>query len=243
MSLPEWASTQINNFAVMDHIHIVASRKFTHHALLAPAVTSFSLPYRGKFRFPAMIGLMATDTHRATRRLPVIVLLAAAVLAIDQATKFWAESALTDHAPVPLLGDFLQFRLIYNSGAAFSIGSGSTWLFTVAAAVAVVVLAGLARRVRSRGQLVAVGLLLGGATTHLLDRLFRAPGFGRGHVVDFIDYNGWFIGNVADIALTLGAAILVLVSVFAPNEAPTVSPSEDHDGEPAQPHRNKSADA
>ncbi len=167
-----------------------------------------------------MIVLMATVTHRATRRLPIIVILAAAVLAVDQATKFWAVATLTDRAPVPLLGDFLQLRLIYNSGAAFSIGSGSTWLFTIAAAVAVVVLAGFARRARSRGQAVAVGLLLGGATTHLLDRLFRAPGFARGHVVDFIDYNGWFIGNVADIALTVGAVILVLATVFVRDEEP-----------------------
>jgi signal peptidase II len=66
--------------------------------------------------------------------------------------------------------------------------------------------------VRSRPWAICLGLLLGGATTHLLDRLFRAPGFGRGHVVDFIAYFDWFIGNVADIALFAGAVTLLVVS-------------------------------
>ncbi|HET6502450.1 MAG TPA: signal peptidase II [Amycolatopsis sp.] len=153
---------------------------------------------------------MAPDAP--ARRLPVVLVLAVVVVAIDQAAKFWAESALAGRAPVPVLGDFLTLRLIYNSGAAFSIGRGSTWVFTVVAAVAVAAILIFAARVRSRGQAVALGLLLGGATTHLLDRLFRPPGFGRGHVVDFIDYNGWFIGNIADIALTVGALAFVVLS-------------------------------
>lgn len=164
---------------------------------------------------------------RTTHRLPIVVILTAVVLGLDQATKFWAVAELTGRPPVPVLGHFLQLRLIYNSGAAFSIGSGATWLFTVVAAVAVVVIVSLARRAQSRSQAIAVGLLLGGATTHLLDRLFRAPGFARGHVVDFIDYNGWFIGNVADIALTFGAVILALATVFARTEpAPPAEPAD-----------------
>jgi signal peptidase II len=86
-------------------------------------------------------------------------------------------------------------------------------VFTGVAAAAVVVLAWLSGRVRSRGWAISLGLMLGGATTHLLDRLFREPGFGRGHVVDFIDYNGWFVGNVADIALAFGAVLAVLLSL------------------------------
>ncbi|RZQ60087.1 signal peptidase II [Amycolatopsis suaedae] len=141
------------------------------------------------------------------------VLLAVVVLVVDQLTKLWAENALTDRPPIPLLGDFLSLRLLYNPGAAFSIGAGQTWIFTIFAALAVVGIGWLISRVRSGGWAVALGLLLGGATTHLLDRLFRAPGFARGHVVDFIDYNGWFVGNVADIALTVGAALIILLSL------------------------------
>ena len=139
---------------------------------------------------------------------------AVAILATDQSTKFWAESALRDRAPIPVLGDFLSLRLLYNPGAAFSIGEDFTWVFTILAAVAVVGIVWFASRVRSSGWALALGLILGGATTHLLDRLFRAPGFAVGHVVDFIDYNGWFVGNVADIALTVGGGLALLLSLL-----------------------------
>lgn len=162
----------------------------------------------------------------SSRRLPFVLVLALIVFAVDQATKFWAESALSGGERIPLLGEFLQLRLLYNPGAAFSIGTGATWVFTVLAAVAVVVLARLAARPQPRGWAVALGLLLGGALTHLCDRLFRPPGFARGHVVDFLDYNGWFVGNVADIALTVGAGLIILFS-FTEGAEDRRAPAED----------------
>ncbi|CAM3430810.1 signal peptidase II [Kibdelosporangium persicum] len=147
-------------------------------------------------------------------RVPVVFAVAVLVVALDQATKFWAESTLPGRAPIPVLGEFLRFRLLYNPGAAFSIGAGSTWIFTIITAVAVVVLIRFALKPASGVQAVALSLLLGGAITHLLDRLFREPGFARGHVVDFIDYNGWFVGNVADIALFSGAVLLLVPALF-----------------------------
>ncbi len=129
-------------------------------------------------------------------------------LAIDQATKAAAVSALSDGSVVTVLGDALSLRLIRNAGAAFSLGESSTWLFTVAAVVVVVVVVRASRRLGSRAWALTLGLLLGGAAGNLTDRLLREPGPGRGHVVDFIDYNGWFVGNVADI-LIVGAAVAV----------------------------------
>ncbi|MEV4118801.1 signal peptidase II [Micromonospora sp. NPDC049645] len=143
----------------------------------------------------------------------VVLLIAAVVLAADQLTKYWAEAALSDGQTVAILGDLLQLRLVYNPGAAFSIGAAYTWIFAVFAAAAVVAVTVVARRVGSRAWAVALGLVLGGATTHLLDRLFREPGFARGHVVDFIDYAGFFVGNVADIALVVGVGIVMLLNV------------------------------
>jgi signal peptidase II len=148
-----------------------------------------------------------------TRRLPLALGIAAVVVVLDQLTKFWAERTLTDREPIQVLGDVLQFRLFYNPGAAFSIGENSTWIFAIAAAIAVVVLVWYVAKPQTKGWAIGLALLLGGATTHLGDRLFRAPGFARGHVVDFIDYNGWFVGNVADIALFLGAVALILLSL------------------------------
>ncbi|MCX4472654.1 signal peptidase II [Micromonospora sp. NBC_01655] len=141
-----------------------------------------------------------------------VVMIAAVVLVSDQVTKYWAQSSLSAGQTVPVVGELLQLRLVHNPGAAFSIGSGHTWVFTIVAAAAVVVLAVVARRVASRPWAVALGMVLGGAATHLLDRLFREPGFARGHVVDFIDYAGFFVGNVADIALVVGVGLAMLLS-------------------------------
>ncbi len=159
---------------------------------------------------------MNTSPPSSARRLPVVLAVAAAVLVVDQATKFWAEAVLTDRAPIQIVGEFLRLRLLYNPGAAFSIGRDSTWIFTVLAAVAVVVILRFAGQPQPVKRAVALALLLGGATTHLLDRLFREPGFARGHVVDFIDYNGWFVGNVADIALTTGVVMIIVLTVTSP---------------------------
>src|SRR5690625_4840687 len=145
---------------------------------------------------------------------PLIALLAGltlVVLAVDQGTKIWAESALRIGEPVPVLGDLLRLTLVYNSGAAFSLGSGMTWLLALIATVVVAVIIHTSRRLRSRGWAIALGLLLGGALGNLGDRFFREPGFPQGHVVDFIDYGGLFVGNVADIAIVVAAGVIVLL--------------------------------
>ncbi len=160
------------------------------------------------------------------RRLPLALAVAAVVLVVDQATKFVAVRTLTGREPVPVFGEFLQLRLLYNPGAAFSLGAGSTWVFAIFAAVAVVVLLWYVSRPQPKGMAVSLALLLGGATTHLGDRLFREPGFARGHVVDFIDYNGWFVGNVADIALTCGAVLLLIFAARQPEPAKPAEPAE-----------------
>jgi signal peptidase II len=143
----------------------------------------------------------------------LVLALAVFVVLADQSSKWWAETALGDGERIPVLGELLSFWLVYNPGAAFSIGEEFTLVLAIVAGVAVVGIAWYSWRVRSRAWAVALGLVLGGATTHLGDRLFRQPGFGRGHVVDFIDYAGFFVGNVADIALVGGAVMIVVLSL------------------------------
>lgn len=157
----------------------------------------------------------AVVTTGGLRRVAPIFGIAIAVVLADQLTKWWAESALTEGRRVPLIGDLLGLQLVYNPGAAFSIGTQFTWVFAILAAVAAIGLTWYAFKVTNRWMAIAIGLLLGGAVTHLGDRLFREPGFGRGHVVDFIDYGSLFIGNVADIALVCGAITIVIVSLTA----------------------------
>lgn len=149
----------------------------------------------------------------------IVVFIQAAVwIVLDQASKWWAESTLEFGQYQPLVGDLFGLRLVYNPGAAFGIASGYTWILSIVAAVAVVGLLWFSFRVHGWWWTIGVGALLGGAISHLGDRLFREPGFAIGHIVDFLDYAGFFVGNVADIALVGGAALLVLASLLSPNE-------------------------
>lgn len=158
--------------------------------------------------------LSAEQTTSPPRRalLVVFVLVAAVVYALDQASKFWAISSLTDAEPVSVVGSLIRLRLIRNPGAALSIGTGSTWLLTVLACVILVIVIRASRRIGSRAWAWALGLLLGGALGNLTDRMFREPGFAQGHVVDFIDYRV-FVGNVADIAIVAAALLIAVLTV------------------------------
>ena len=144
-----------------------------------------------------------------------VALWAGALLTLlaDQGTKIWALTALVPGEPQPLLGEWIQLNLIRNSGAAFSLGNKVTWLLTALSIVIVVIVAVSARKVRTMPWAVTFGLLLGGAFGNLIDRIFREPGRFQGHVVDFIDYFGLFIGNVADIAIVVAAGLVVWLSL------------------------------
>jgi signal peptidase II len=153
----------------------------------------------------------------------IIAILAVLVLAVDQFTKHLALENLPYQEPVRVWGEFLQFYLTRNPGAAFSFGEGVTWVFTIilaAAAVFIVVLA--ITRVRSRRWAIVLGLLLGGILGNLTDRLIRDPGFLVGHVVDFINTPWMWLGmnpaiyNVADmfiVTMMIGVALLVFIGL------------------------------
>ena len=115
-----------------------------------------------------------------------------------------------------MLGEFLQLYYIRNSGAAFSLGSEVTWIFTIALSVVALVIIWKATGLRSRLWAVVLGCLLGGVLGNLGDRLFREPGFGAGHVVDMISMP-WMIPaifNVADIFIVTGMISVALLVVF-----------------------------
>lgn len=147
-------------------------------------------------------------------------LFALLVVGLDQLSKWWAESTLELFAYTPVIGDVLGWRLVYNPGAAFGLGADFTWVLTILAAAAVIGLTIFGVRNDRWSWAWGIAFLLGGAISHLGDRLLRDPGFGEGQIVDFIDYNGFFIGNVADIFLVGGALYLIALSVFE-RESPT----------------------
>ena len=137
-----------------------------------------------------------------------LALIAVGVVVVDLVTKQAALATLDGGVRVEILGDLLSLYLVRNPGAAFSLATGMTWVFTLVAVGVVVVVARVSRRLGSLGWAIALGLLLGGAVGNLVDRLAREPGFARGHVIAFIDYAGFFVGNVADIAI-VSAAVLI----------------------------------
>lgn len=140
-----------------------------------------------------------------------------AVLA-DLVTKWWALEALADGRRIPILGEYLTFVLLYNPGAAFSLGDNATIVFTCLAFVFSVGLIVAIWRARDIVVSVLYALLLGGALGNLYDRLFSPPAFGRGHVVDFINYNGFFVGNVADIWIVLAVIFLLFYALRHSND-------------------------
>ncbi len=157
----------------------------------------------------------ATTSPRAGVRVGAILLvlgLAVAVVLVDQLAKLAAVTYLKDGVDVPVLGSFAGFILERNSGAAYSLGAGYTWIFAIIALAVAVFIVVASRRVRSLGWAAVFGLLLGGTLGNLGDRLFREPSFGMGHVVDFISIP-WlgFVCNVADIAITAAVVWFVIL--------------------------------
>ncbi|WP_394278152.1 signal peptidase II [Microbacterium sp.] len=146
---------------------------------------------------------------------------------IDQATKANALSALSPTQRVPLLGDLLGLQLAFNPGALLSLGSDVTWLLTLLGVVATAALAIAAVRSRTPGWALGIGLVLGGAVGNLIDRLFFYPAFGRGYVIDFLAYGDLFIGNLADIALGAGGAVLLFTLWRQRQRRRPSSPPED----------------
>ena len=163
---------------------------------------------------------MADSTRSLITRTTWIWAVVLAVVAVvsDQASKAWARSALAGDIERPIVGELLSLRLVHNSGAAFSFGADRTWVLTVFTLIIMCFLAVLAIRVRRPFSLLAIATLMGGAVGNLIDRLTADPGFGVGHVTDFIAYGTWFVGNVADIWIVLGAALLAVALGREPRE-------------------------
>jgi len=158
-------------------------------------------------------GTVVRERTARPRLIWITLGVALGVVVIDRLTKWLAVTYLVPGEPKPVLGDLLRLNLVENSGAAFSLGAGFTVVFTGIAVAVVVVILRTAGRLGSVGWAVALGGLLGGALGNLIDRLTRAPGVGRGYVVDFLQLPHWPVFNCADMAI-VGSAILMVVLAF-----------------------------
>jgi len=157
------------------------------------------------------------DTGRARVSVRALVLLggiALGILAIDQLAKILIIANLEEGQSVLVLGEVLQFHFVRNSGAAFSLASGFTWILSIVAVGVIVAIVVLAKRIKSSAWAWMLGLLLGGALGNVTDRLFREPSFGQGHVIDFIRVWGFpAIFNIADIAICTAMGLFLLLTL------------------------------
>jgi signal peptidase II len=144
------------------------------------------------------------------RRAVLLGAVAAAVLLLDVLTKVWVVAELEGQRRLEY--GHLVIQVTRNPGAAFSFGESLTYLFTAAAVGVIVFILWFSRRVRSGPWALSLGLLLGGASGNLVDRLLRSPGVGRGAVVDFLDFQVWPSFNVADSGIVVGGLLAVLLS-------------------------------
>ncbi len=158
--------------------------------------------------------LPETPARASVRALVTLALVAVAVYSFDQVTKLLIVGNMLEGQQIDILGPILQFHFVKNPGAAFSIASGSTWIFSIIAAGVTVFILWYARRIRSVWWAVLFGMLLGGTTGNLTDRLFREPGFGVGHVIDFLQVWGFpAIFNVADSFIVISMGLFIILSL------------------------------
>lgn len=148
----------------------------------------------------------------APRRLVLLLTVALAAIAADFATKQIALQALQPGQSVEVLGSLLQFTLVFNTGAAFSLGTGFPWVFTIIAFGVVGFILYLGLRVRSTAWALTLGLMMGGAAGNLVDRIFRDPAPFHGAVVDWIRVPNWPVFNIADSCVVVGACLVVLLT-------------------------------
>ena len=152
---------------------------------------------------------------RTPRYLVLVAAVTLAVAAVDQLVKQLMLNWLEPGVPQPVIGDWFRFYLLFNSGAAFSMGENLTWLFTAIQLAFVLGALWFGPRMTSKWEALGLALVAGGALGNLTDRLFRDPGFWFGHVVDYISVGNFAVFNLADASITVGVVVFILGTLAA----------------------------
>ncbi|GAA3743229.1 signal peptidase II [Salinactinospora qingdaonensis] len=188
------------------------------------------------------------------RRFVLLAVVASLVLVADFVTKEIALAAFSPYDPIELLGGLLKLTIVFNSGAAFSIGTGITWFFSLVMIIVIAVILRISRKLRSPAWTCALGLILGGAAGNLIDRIWRAASREvssslvgpnatgtlaerlftpsaplQGHVVDWIQVPNFPVFNLADSGVVCGAILAVLLSFRGINLDGSREPAKTND--------------
>jgi len=134
----------------------------------------------------------------------------AALLLFDRLTKLWAMNSLALGEPQPLIGHVIRLTRVHNIGGAFGIFPGSGTLFIAVSAVIslVVFLVLLSKSVSSWLLRLGLSIVLAGAIGNLIDRI------AYGYVLDFFEFRGFPVFNVADSCVTVGAVLIIIYVLF-----------------------------
>ena len=132
---------------------------------------------------------------------------------LDLATKAWAVNQLANREPVKILGSFFQLTFVRNPGAAFSLATNATLFLSIFGIAVLVVIVYFAPQLTSKGWSVVLGLVMGGVLGNLMDRIFREPGFLRGHVIDWMQLPRWPVFNIADCAIVCAAGLSMILTM------------------------------
>ena len=154
-----------------------------------------------------------TTAQRTPRYLGLVVAVMLAIGAVDQGIKQLMLNWLEPGVPQPVIGDWFRFYLLFNSGAAFSMGENLTWVFTAIQLAFVLGALWFGPRMSSKWEALGVAMIAGGALGNLIDRLFRDPGFWFGHVVDYISVGNFAVFNLADAAITVGVVVYFIAAL------------------------------
>ena len=197
---------------------------------------------------------LTAQTPDPPRRVRLLLGVAVFVIVADVISKAIAVSHIREYTYIHLIGNLLMLTLTRNGGAAFNLGgTGMTIVFTAIAASVVAYILRASRNLGSTGWAITLGLLLGGATGNLIDRIFRYPGLFRGYVVDWIELPHWPVFNLADSAIVCGGVLAVLLSargIRLDGSRATTDPPDDQESPdsinkaaPATPAERADADA
>ena len=192
---------------------------------------------------------MFQGAHRSV--LALLASTAVGIVLIDQVTKAWAVAylqprTLSGEGPLYIIDPLLRLTYVENTGAAWGMGAGYTWIFTIVAVVVGVVIVRFARTITSRAWALALGGLLGGLLGNLIDRLTRPPGPGLGSVVDFIGLPNFPVFNVADIAITCSAVAMIILAwrgIQLSESEPDDSSSDDSSSAPSSSNDSRSEES